>query len=611
MPAGKMRLSIRYQIVLLVSALVLVAMSIYLGLANNLLISDKLAYLYDTNTQLATTLAEEVHAGLDSYVDRLLYFGAEQAEQAIQPGVEPDRPARALFADDRYLLGVEVWEKSGDTFTRTYHYEYTDRLASLNVDEADLDAARQRYPVDVDRVLAEQVLLINASVAPDLALLRLQVLSHDATRIVVAEIRPEQILRSFSRGKLSGAYLVGGRGEVLVHSDQALVLNHASRAETPVVKAALEGPVDQRAREFEAPGGTIVGTHAAVGRGRLFVVSEVPRAEATKAMEDLQRRSALFAVAVMAAALFLSIVFSRRLAAPLRSLQEKMESISRGDLGVEVEVTSGNEIGVLAAAFNRMSRELRAREAALMEANQQLIQSEKLSALGEMSAGLAHEVKNPMVGICGFSELGAHVETLEEAREYFALINADALRANEILQNLLSFARPERVEFTQLDVNEEVKGAVRLVAHQVQIGGVKLQTQLAEGLPPILGGPNQLRQVLINLMMNGAHAMEGLAERILTVATSLGADGRVVIEVRDTGKGMSEEVQKKLFRPFFTTKPKGKGTGLGLSVSRSIVQQHRGEITVSSTLGKGSVFTIRLPQAVPEQRRPATPAPAA
>lgn len=608
-----MRLSIRYQIVLLVSALVLVAMSIYLGLANNLLATDKLAYLYDTNTQLATTLAEEVHAGLNSYVDKLLYFGAEQAEQAIQPGVEPDRPARALFADDKDLLGVEVWEKSADTFTRVYHYEYSDRLASLNVEELDLDEARKRYPVDTDRVLAEQVLLINASMPPDLALLRLQVLSRDATRIVVAEIRPDQLLRSFSRGKLSGVYLVDGRGVVLVHPDPSLVLSHHSRADTPVVKTALEGQVGRMAREFESPGGTIVGTHAAVGVGRLFVLSEVPRAEATKAMEDLQRRSALFAVAVMAVALFLSIVFSRRLAAPLRKLQEKMESISRGDLGVEMEIPSGNEIGVLAAAFNRMSRELSAREAALLEANQQLIQSEKLSALGEMSAGLAHEVKNPMVGICGFSELGAHVETLEEAREYFALINADALRANEILQNLLAFARPERVEFSPLDANEEVKGAIRLVAHQIQIGGVKLQTQLEEGLPKVLGGPNQLRQVLINLMMNSAYAMEGQPERLLTVATSLGADGRVVIDVRDTGKGMSDEVQRKLFRPFFTTKPKGKGTGLGLSVSRSIVLQHRGEISVTSAPGKGAVFTIQLPAATaaPDQRRPAASAPAA
>lgn len=608
-----MRLSIRYQIVLLVSALVLVAMSIYLGLANNLLATDKLAYLYDTNTQLATTLAEEVHAGLNSYVDKLLYFGAEQAEQAIQPGVEPDRPARALFADDKDLLGVEVWEKSADTFTRVYHYEYSDRLASLNVEELDLDEARKRYPVDTDRVLAEQVLLINASMPPDLALLRLQVLSRDATRIVVAEIRPDQLLRSFSRGKLSGVYLVDGRGVVLVHPDPSLVLSHHSRADTPVVKTALEGQVGRMAREFESPGGTIVGTHAAVGVGRLFVLSEVPRAEATKAMEDLQRRSALFAVAVMAVALFLSIVFSRRLAAPLRKLQEKMESISRGDLGVEMEIPSGNEIGVLAAAFNRMSRELSAREAALLEANQQLIQSEKLSALGEMSAGLAHEVKNPMVGICGFSELGAHVETLEEAREYFALINADALRANEILQNLLAFARPERVEFSPLDANEEVKGAIRLVAHQIQIGGVKLQTQLGEGLPKVLGGPNQLRQVLINLMMNSAYAMEGQPERLLTVATSLGADGRVVIDVRDTGKGMSDEVQRKLFRPFFTTKPKGKGTGLGLSVSRSIVLQHRGEISVTSAPGKGAVFTIQLPAATaaPDQRRPAASAPAA
>jgi two-component system NtrC family sensor kinase len=316
-------------------------------------------------------------------------------------------------------------------------------------------------------------------------------------------------------------------------------------------------------------------------------------------------------VSVLVVALVLSVFFAQRLAEPLRLLQEKMESVSRGDFGVEVNVPSGNELAALAEAFNRMSRELGSRERALLEANQQLIQSEKLSALGEMSAGLAHEVKNPMVGICGFSELGAHVETIEEAREYFTLINADAQRANEILQNLLAFARPERVDMSSLDVNETVRGAVRLIAHQVQIGGVRLQTSYADGLPPIMGSANQLRQVLINLAMNGAQAMDGCGEKVLTISTSLSVEGRLLIAVKDTGIGMSEETQHKLFRPFFTTKPKGKGTGLGLSVSRTIVQQHKGDIEVKSVLGQGTTFTILLPPLVATQRGPASVAPAA
>ncbi|HEY8211974.1 MAG TPA: ATP-binding protein [Myxococcaceae bacterium] len=590
-----MRIPIRYQIVLLVSGLLLGAMGIYLTLATRLFTSNTLDTLKASNVQLAGTLADEVQVNVRTTVDKLLYFAAEQSMEIKSP------PAPLLEADTD-LLGVEIWSRSGGSFARTFHTESRDRLMSLGVPSERLEVARNGAPLDVEQVQKSGgILLQNASV-PTLALLRLSAMSPDGLQVVVADIRPARLLRAFSHQLWrSEAYLVDARGVVLVHPDEGVVLGHADRSQAPAVRPVLESAQSFGVHEFDSPQGERVGAWSVVNMGKMFVIVELPREESTRAARDLAGQSVFFATGVLLVTLVLSVFFARRVAEPLLILEEKMESISKGDFGVEVDVASANEIGALAESFNRMSQELATRERALLQANQQLIQSEKLSALGEMSAGLAHEVKNPMVGICGFSELGAHVETLEEAREYFALINADAQRANEILQNLLTFARPEQAALSALDVNETVRGAVRLIAHQVQIGGAKLVTHYADGLPQVLGSANQLRQVLINLAMNGAHAMDKTEEKVLTISTSLAPEGRVLISVKDTGHGMSEETQRKLFRPFFTTKPKGQGTGLGLSVSKTIVQQHHGEIAVKSVLGQGTTFTVVLPAAPPGQ----------
>jgi signal transduction histidine kinase len=219
-----------------------------------------------------------------------------------------------------------------------------------------------------------------------------------------------------------------------------------------------------------------------------------------------------------------------------------------------------------------------------------------MSAIGELSAGLAHEVKNPMVGIVGFAQLGQESTSLDEAKEYFKLIDNDAQRANGILQNLLEFARPPDVEQEVLEFNQVVAGAVRLTAHQLQLNGVRVHTEYADGLPRVRGNGNQLRQVLLNLLMNASQAMEGAKEKHLYVQTK-GGDAGAQVSVRDVGPGITPEAKARIFEPFFTTKPRGKGTGLGLSVSRSIIEAHKGEIRVESELGKGATFFIRLPSA--------------
>jgi signal transduction histidine kinase len=590
-----MRISIRYQVLGLVAAILLGAMASYLSWATRMFAEDKVAYIFGVNEQLAATLSEEVRTQLLNLADKLHYYALEQMA-ALDERRDPERAARSLFQADGDVVALELFRRGPHGFTSVHRFEPEERLEAFGLRRKDLEASRRLFPLVPEHVEVAGIVLRNASYGPD-ALIRVGVSTGDGRAVVIADMRPDRLLRTFQRSKDHLVYLVDERGEVLVHpADAGRVLNHENASGNPLVRLALESPLALQIREEVTEQGVVLGTYAHVDLGqRMSVLVEVPKAEALRASSRLQRQSVLFGLFVMSVSFLASIFLSRRLTAPLRALDEATHRISQGDFGAQVTVKTRNEIGALAAAFNRMSQELQEREARLMESNAQLVQSEKLSALGEMSAGLAHEVKNPMVGIVGFSELGLGAQTLEEAHEFFSLIQADARRADGILQGLLAFARQEQAQMESLELTPVVSAGVRLCYHQLTIKGVRVQQAYAEGLPRIRGSANQLTQVLLNLMMNAAQAMEGRPEKVLAISTARGGEGDVEIRVRDTGHGMSPAVLAKLFTPFFTTKPKGKGTGLGLSVSRNIVQQHGGRLEVESAVGQGTTFCIRLP----------------
>ena len=588
-----MRRSIRYQIVGLVGAMLLGAMVVYLALATRIISDDKLATLYSVDAMLAGSISAEVRASVDTLADKLRFFGAEQ----VASQETSDRRAAALFDADDDVLSLQVFLRDARGQYAPY-YQFTDvhRLSELGLEPEQLDEAHTKSPLPIESVLTRRVVVLNASVAPGLALLRVSTATADGSVVVSADVQPDRLLHEVRSTDVYRVYLVDGAGRLLAHPDTARVIAHEDASQNPVVKDALGSAMTTGAREYDAPSGTLVASFARVGVGNISVVVEAPRDEVFRASTELTRRSLLFALGTVALTLLVAVYFSRQVTQPLRALEQTMQRISRGELGVEVDIRSSNEIGSLAESFNQMSRELSHRAEELDQKNAQLVQSEKLSAIGELSAGLAHEVKNPMVGIVGFAQLGQESTSLDEAKEYFQLIDSDAQRANGILQNLLEFARPPDVEVELLEFNQVVQGAVKLTAHQLQLNGVRLHTSLGEGLPPVKGNGNQLRQVLLNLMMNASQAMDGQAEKHLYVETK-GGDAGVQVSVRDTGPGISEEVKRRLFEPFFTTKKRGEGTGLGLSVSASIIDAHRGELRVESDLGHGSTFFIRLPAA--------------
>jgi two-component system, NtrC family, sensor kinase len=228
---------------------------------------------------------------------------------------------------------------------------------------------------------------------------------------------------------------------------------------------------------------------------------------------------------------------------------------------------------------------------------EQLRQSEKLAALGELVAGVAHEVNNPLTGISAFAQLLLEDELSGEQRESVSLMKREADRAVSVIRDLLAFARKTGPRSVIVDMNHLLEQTLRLRAYGMRSTGVTLETQLDPALAPVRGDDRQLQQVLLNLIVNAEHAMAGTAIRQLGVVTR-NEGSRVVVEIRDTGTGMTPDVQKRIFEPFFTTKPEGTGTGLGLSVSYGIMQSHAGTLSAQSVVGIGSTFRISLPASI-------------
>jgi len=174
------------------------------------------------------------------------------------------------------------------------------------------------------------------------------------------------------------------------------------------------------------------------------------------------------------------------------------------------------------------------------------------------------------------------------------IIEKETKRCRTIIDNLLKFARQEKVERKPLELNGVVEDTAALVDHQLGMHRIRLEKELARDLPAILGNANQLQQIFLNLVLNAQQAMEGTGGRI-RITTGRTGDGRAEVRISDTGPGIPKEIQARLFEPFFTTKPAGKGTGLGLSVTYGIVKDHKGEILVESEPGQGATFIILFP----------------
>ncbi len=591
MAGPSFRFSIRYKVVGLVSLVVLMTLGAYLALATELYRRDKTAYIFELSSAVTTTVAQELGSHLE--------FLAEQVERvgervlATRDPAERKKLLEAFLAEETDFVGIRVLRLNaeGKPELVASHLD-PERLQDMSIGVAELESDRSARAIPFGELGNLRVWVENGSIPPDAALLRMAVPVPDPAggvrAFLVTELRQERFLRILGQSSAQITYMVGSDGTVLAHPLAEYVVNRRSFGERPIVRAALEGEFERGVRTFQDDQGeTFLGAFAAIEGIGGAIVAETPRSTAMKAARDLVWSSMAFGVALILLAVIVSVIFSRRLTAPLRELEIMTGAIGEGDFDIQVKARSNDEIGRLAEAFGTMTEALKVTQS-------QLVQSEKMAAFGQLGAGVTHEVKNPLAGVLGYIQIALdRAKDDPKQSEILERAQASVRRCVKILDNFLRFARVDAGGLAAADLGAAVEEGVSLARHQLEMKNVQLECDVGDQPVSVLLAEGQIQQVILNLLLNAMHAMPEGGKVSVGLESS---KGHAVIRVKDDGPGIPSEVQGRIFEPFFTTKPAGEGTGLGLAVSYGIVQAHRGEIGVSSS-PKGTTFTIRLPLA--------------
>jgi two-component system NtrC family sensor kinase len=315
---------------------------------------------------------------------------------------------------------------------------------------------------------------------------------------------------------------------------------------------------------------------------------------------DIKRRTILIflTIALLGALISLALAYllSRGISGSIGRLVSASKEVARGNLDAQVEIESNDELRLLADSFNAMASALKERDQQLRAfAQNKIMESERLAMIGQLAAGVAHELNNPLQGIVAYSHLLLEKAPDEDPmRGSLEKIVTQADRSKEIIRGLLDFSRQTKPQKMPSNVNHILLECVSLVERQALFQNIEIEKDFVGTLPLIPLDPTQIQQVFMNMIINAAEAMQGGGR--LTLETRFDPiDNSVDVMFTDTGHGIREEDMPSLFDPFFTTKEVGHGTGLGLAISYGIVRKHRGTITVESEVGRGTTFIISLP----------------
>ena len=333
------------------------------------------------------------------------------------------------------------------------------------------------------------------------------------------------------------------------------------------------------------------------------LVAKQDLTEAFAPIEKLKNHVIVLIFICLAFVIVIGISFTNRITKPILQLVGGAKAIGLGNLDQRISVVSQNEVGLLAEEFNQMAAKLKESysnlEQKIDERTSQLLRAERLAAVGELAAEVAHEINNPLGGLRNFaSMLESESENAAQTKKYAVLMLEGLKRVEMIVKRLLTFSRPYALHVSENNINTIINNSIEFIEHRVDPSHVFIHKNLNESLPPIYIDADHISQVFINVMINALESMPNGGTLTIKTDTCKKHESCITVYITDTGCGISNETINKIFEPFFTTKNKEgeKGLGMGLAISKRIIEDHHGEISVESMVGAGTTFKICLPR---------------
>ncbi|MBI4848235.1 MAG: HAMP domain-containing protein [Nitrospirae bacterium] len=326
-------------------------------------------------------------------------------------------------------------------------------------------------------------------------------------------------------------------------------------------------------------------TFEIIGFLRLGITKEFFLAAYLKVKRDLYLLSAI----IISIGTMLGLLMARRIMQPLLLLHKGVRKVGAGDVGFEMPVTGIGEIKDLTLSFNMMSRKLKELIDDIRSAQENLVRTEKLYAVGEFSAGVAHEIKNPLTSIKMLMDTAKYKKQALTERDIDVIVE-EINRIDNIVRQFLAFARPEKTEKADVNINNVLEEIIAITTPKMERSSIRFGKAFSRDIEQIKGSHDTLKQAFLNIVLNAIHAMDGGG--MLNISTSV-CSGSVSVVINDNGAGISAENLQRVFDPFFTTKENG--TGMGLALTYNIVKDHSGEIEIDSAPGIGTTVKVTFP----------------
>ena len=587
----KISFPIRLKVLLTVVVMLMLVVGVITSTMANLFHQDKTTYVRDYSSGITEDITTGMQTILGGYVSATRVLAEVLFADYVDPASK-HKLIKPLFAAYPEMLALISTNVDGRPVT-LYN------ASALTKEGMESDAILKFTPRGIQQAtntIRMQSENVDSGQQVITLTLGYQVSGNEEARAVVAVIAPTLFKQILQRAGAFDAVLLDvdknvlvtiGRGNADVQWARQALLHFNDLGRSSVV-------------EYEDEYGKYIAGASTIGAADVTVVTRIASSAAYLTARNLLGNLVKVGLAIIFLASLGGVLVSRRLTRPLEHLSQAVRKVAKGNFDVKVDIDSKDEIGQLSNSFNEMAGELNIREQSLKKAQLALVQSEKMAAVGTLSAGLAHEVKNPLSSVLGYAQLAKRkITETEVVKAHLDIIESETRRCNDIIGNLMQFSRAEKGEFDEISINNVVEKSVGIVDHQLSLHKVRVTTDLTEEIPPLLGNANQIQQVLMNLAINAQHAM-GEDGGTINIKTEVDeSTASALITVDDTGPGIPEDVAANIFEPFFTTKAAGEGTGLGLSVSYGIIQEHKGAIHVMQAPGGGARFEIRLPLNVP------------